>query len=201
MNTVNESAKTTASLIIIAVIAVALIILCSYLPNEIMDPIKLVVNNMLMIDRAFAIVQGISFLILLVTSAEHAIMGNLIFTKTLAAFVVPIAITVIICNVLILFGDEIGLHCFWLGNFIIMIAGIMVSFKRLSSVNESDKKIFSFIRHLFRKPITMGNIIDDYAIFVTKVILLATMAMLFVTMIIFCVINGSDLLAEIVAER
>lgn len=82
-----------------------------------------------------------------------------------------------------------------------MIAGIMVSFKRLSSVNESDKKIFSFIRHLFRKPITMGNIIDDYAIFVTKVILLATMAMLFVTMIIFCVINGSDLLAEIVAER
>lgn len=187
MNTVKHSAKTTATLIIFILGLVALTKWCNTIPHEVVYHIQRTLSNQFMLEPAFRFVQSISFWSLLIVSVEYAIISDCSGFKVFRAFAVPLTISVIVAVAALI--PEIRFHWFWAGYFILLIFGIKSSFKKLSSLNGSTNKLFSFIKELGKKSSIQGNSIDYYVIYVTKVLLLALFVALVLSLTIFCVIN------------
>ena len=187
MNTVRHSAKTTATLIIFILGLVALAKWCDTIPHEAVYYVQRTFSNQVMLEPAFRIIQSISFWSLLIVSVEYAIISDCSGFKVLRAFAVPLTISVIVAVAALI--PEIRFHWFWAGYFILLIFGIKSSFKKLSSLNGSTNKLFSFIKELGKKSSIQGNSIDYYVIYVTKVLLLALFVALVLSLTIFCVIN------------
>lgn len=187
MNTVKHSAKTTATLIIFILGLVALAKWCDTIPHEAVYYVQRTLSNQIMLEPAFRIIQSISFWSLLIVSVEYAIISDCSGFKVFRAFAVPLTISVIVAVAALI--PEIRFHWFWAGYFILLIFGIKNSFKKLSSLNGSTNKLFSFIKELGKKSSIQGNSIDYYVIYVTKVLLLALFVALVLSLTIFCVIN------------
>lgn len=187
MNTVRHSAKTTATLIIFILGLVALAKWCDTIPHEAVYFVQRTLSNQIMLEPAFRIIQSISFWSLLIVSVEYAIISDCSGFKVFRAFAVPLTISVIVAVAALI--PEIRFHWFWAGYFILLIFGIKSSFKKLSSLNGSTNKLFSFIKELGKKSSIQGNSIDYYVIYVTKVLLLALFVALVLSLTIFCVIN------------
>ena len=187
MNTVKHSAKTTATLIIFILGLVALANWCDTIPHEAVYFVQRTLSNQIMLEPAFRIIQSISFWSLLIVSVEYAIISDCSGFKVFRAFAVPLTISVIVAVAALI--PEIRFHWFWAGYFILLIFGIKSSFKKLSSLNGSTNKLFSFIKELGKKSSIQGNSIDYYVIYVTKVLLLALFVALVLSLTIFCVIN------------
>ena len=187
MNTVKHSAKTTATLIIFILGLVALAKWCDTIPHEAVYYVQRTLSNQIMLEPAFRIIQSISFWSLLIVSVEYAIISDCSGFKVFRAFAVPLTISVIVAVAALI--PEIRFHWFWAGYFILLIFGIKSSFKKLSSLNGSTNKLFSFIKELGKKSSIQGNSIDYYVIYVTKVLLLALFVALVLSLTIFCVIN------------
>ncbi len=187
MNTVKHSAKTTATLIIFILGLVALTKWCNTIPHEVVYHIQHTLSNQFMLEPAFRFTQNISFWSLLIVSVEYAIISNCSGFKVLQAFAIPLTISVIVAIAALI--PEISFPWFWAGYFILLILGIKSSVKKLSSLNGSTNKLFSFIKELSKKPIIEGNAIDYYVVYVTKVLLSALFVVLVLSLTIFCVIN------------
>lgn len=187
MNTVKHSAKTTATLIIFILGLVALAKWCDTIPHEAVYFVQRTLSNQIILEPAFRIIQSISFWSLLIVSVEYAIISDCSGFKVFRAFAVPLTISVIVAVAALI--PEIRFHWFWAGYFILLIFGIKSSFKKLSSLNGSTNKLFSFIKELSKKSSIQGNSIDYYVIYVTKVLLLALFVALVLSLTIFCVIN------------
>ena len=187
MNTVKHSAKTTATLIIFILGLVALAKWCDTIPHEAVYFVQRTLSNQIMLEPAFRIIQSISFWSLLIVSVEYAIISDCSGFKVFRAFAVPLTISVIVAVAALI--PEIRFHWFWAGYFILLIFGIKSSFKKLSSLNGSTNKLFSFIKELGKKSSIQGNSIDYYVIYVTKVLLLTLFVALVLSLTIFCVIN------------
>ena len=187
MNTVRHSTKTTATLIIFILGLVALAKWCDTIPHEAVYYVQRTLSNQIMLEPAFRIIQSISFWSLLIVSVEYAIISDCSGFKVFRAFAVPLTISVIVAVAALI--PEIRFHWFWAGYFILLIFGIKSSFKKLSSLNGSTNKLFSFIKELGKKSSIQGNSIDYYVIYVTKVLLLALFVALVLSLTIFCVIN------------
>lgn len=187
MNTVKHSAKTTATLIIFILGLVALAKWCDTIPHEAVYFVQRTLSNQIILEPAFRIIQSISFWSLLIVSVEYAIISDCSGFKVFRAFAVPLTISVIVAVAALI--PEIRFHWFWAGYFILLIFGIKSSFKKLSSLNGSTNKLFSFIKELGKKSSIQGNSIDYYVIYVTKVLLLALFVALVLSLTIFCVIN------------
>ena len=187
MNTVKHSAKTTATLIIFILGLVALANWCDTIPHEAVYYVQRTLSNQIMLEPAFRIIQSISFWSLLIVSVAYAIISDCSGFKVFRAFAVPLTISVIVAVAALI--PEIRFHWFWAGYFILLIFGIKSSFKKLSSLNGSTNKLFSFIKELGKKSSIQGNSIDYYVIYVTKVLLLALFVALVLSLTIFCVIN------------
>ena len=191
MNTVKHSAKTTATLIIFILGLVALAKWCDTIPHEAVYFVQRTLSNQIMLEPAFRIIQSISFWSLLIVSVEYAIISDCSGFKVFRAFAVPLTISVIVAVAALI--PEIRFHWFWAGYFILLIFGIKSSFKKLSSLNGSTNKLFSFIKELGKKSSIQGNSIDYYVIYVTKVLLLTLFVALVLSLTIFCVINRNKL--------
>lgn len=187
MNTVKHSAKTTATLIIFILGLVALTKWCNTIPHEVVYHIQRTLSNQFMLEPAFRFVQNMSFWSLLIVSVEYAIISNCSGFKVLQAFAIPLTISVIVAIAALI--PEISFPWFWAGYFILLIFGIKSSVKKLSSLNGSTNKLFSFIKELSKKPSIEGNAIDYYVVYVTKVLLSALFVVLVLSLTIFCVIN------------
>lgn len=187
MNTVKHSTKTTATLIIFILSLVALTKWCYTIPHEAVYHIQRTLNNQFMLEPIFRIVQNIGFWSLLVVSGMYAIINNCSGFKVLQAFAIPLTISVIVAIATLI--PEISFHWFWAGYFILLILGIKSSFKKLSSLNGSTNKLFSFIKEIGKKPSIEGNAIDYYVVYVIKVLLFALFVVLVLSLTIFCVIN------------
>lgn len=191
MNTVKHSAKTTATLIIFILGLVALAKWCDTIPHEAVYFVQRTLSNQIMLEPAFRIIQSISFWSLLIVSVEYAIISDCSGFKVFRAFAVPLTISVIVAVAALI--PEIRFHWFWAGYFMLLIFGIKNSFKKLSSLNGSTNKLFSFIKELGKKSSIQGNSIDYYVIYVTKVLLLTLFVALVLSLTIFCVINRNKL--------
>lgn len=191
MNTVKHSAKTTATLIIFILGLVALANWCDTIPHEAVYYVQRTLSNQIMLEPAFRIIQSISFWSLLIVSVEYAIISDCSGFKVFRAFAVPLTISVIVAVAALI--PEIRFHWFWAGYFMLLIFGIKNSFKKLSSLNGSTNKLFSFIKELGKKSSIQGNSIDYYVIYVTKVLLLTLFVALVLSLTIFCVINRNKL--------
>lgn len=191
MNTVKHSAKTTATLIIFILGLVALTKWCNTIPHEVVYHIQRTLSNQFMLEPAFRFVQSISFWSLLIVSVEYAIISDCSGFKVFRASAVPLTISVIVAVAALI--PEIRFHWFWAGYFILLIFGIKSSFRKLSSLNGSTNKLFSFIKELGKKSSVQGNSIDFYVIYITKVLLLVLFVALVLSLTIFCVINRDKL--------
>ncbi len=187
MNTVKHSAKTTATLIIFILGLVALTKWCDTIPHEAVYHIQHTLNNQLMLEPAFRIIQSMSFWSLLIVSVVYAIINNCSGFKVFQAFAIPLTITVIVAIAALI--PEISFHWFWAGYFILLIFGTKSSFKKLSTLNGSTNKLFTFIKEIGKKPSIEGNAIDYYVVYAAKVLLLALFVALVLSLTIFCVIN------------
>ena len=187
MNTVKHSAKTTATLIIFILGLLALTKWCDTIPHEAVYHIQHTLNNQFMLEPAFRIIQSMSFWSLLIVSVVYAIINNCSGFKVFQAFAIPLTITVIVAIAALI--PEISFHWFWAGYFVLLIFGTKSSFKKLSTLNGSTNKLFTFIKEIGKKPSIQGNAIDYYLVFATKVLLLTLFVVLALSLTIFCVIN------------
>lgn len=187
MNTVKQSAKITATLIIFILGLVALTKWCDTIPNEAIYYIQRALNNQIMLEPAFKFIQRISFWSLLIVSVEYAVLNGCSGFKVFQAFAIPLTISVITAIAALI--PEIRFHWFWAGYFLLLIFGIDSSFKKLSSLNGSTNKLFSFIKEIGKSPSIEGNAIDYYVVYVMKVLLFALFMVLVLSLTIFCVIN------------
>lgn len=187
MNTVKHSAKTTATLIIFVFVLSALTRWCNTIPYEVVYRIQRALNSQFMLEPAFRIIQSISFWSLLIVSAVYAIISDCSGFKVLQAFAIPLTISVIVAIATLI--SEISFHWFWAGYFILLIFGVKSSFVKLSSINRSNSKLFSFASELRNKPNIEGNHIDFFVVYIAKVLLLTLFVALVLSLIIFCVIN------------
>lgn len=187
MNTVKHSAKTTATLIIFVLVLSALTRWCNTIPYEVVYRIQRALNSQFILEPAFRIIQSISFWSLLIVSAVYAIISDCSGFKVLQAFAIPLTISVIVAIATLI--SEISFHWFWAGYFILLIFGVKSSFVKLSSINRSNSKLFSFASELRNKPNIEGNHIDFFVVYIAKVLLLTLFVALVLSLIIFCVIN------------
>lgn len=187
MNTVQRSAKTTATLIIFILGLVALTKWCDTIPHEAIYYIRRTLNNQIMLEPPFKFIQRISFWSLLIVSVEYAVLNGCSGFKVFQAFAIPLTISVITAIAALI--PEIRFHWFWAGYFLLLIFGINSSFKKLSSLNGSTNKLFSFIKEIGKSPSIEGNAIDYYFVYVMKVLLFALFMVLVLSLTIFCVIN------------
>ena len=187
MNTVKHSAKTTATLIVFVLGLVVLTKWCDTVPHEAIYYIQRTLNSRFMLEPAFRAVQSICFWSLLVVSVEYAVINNCFEFKVFQAFAIPLSISVIAAIATLI--PEIPFHWYWAGYFVLLILGVKSSFTKLSSINRSNSKLFSFASELRNKPNIEGNHIDFYVVHGTKVLLLTLFVALVLSLIIFCVIN------------
>lgn len=187
MNTVKHSAKTTATLIVFVLGLVVLTKWCDTVPHEAIYYIQRTLNSRFMLEPAFRVVQSICFWSLLVVSVEYAVINNCFGLKVFQAFAIPLTISVIAAIATLI--PEIPYHWYWAGYFVLLIFGVKSSFMKLSSINKSNSKLFSFANELRNKPNIEGNHIDFYVVYVTKVLLLTLFVALVLSLIIFCVMN------------
>lgn len=190
MNTVKQSAKITATLIIFILGLAALTKWCDTIPHEAVYYIQRTLNNQIMLEPTFKFIQSISFWSLLIVSLEYAVLNSCSGFKVLQAFAIPLTVSVITAIAALI--PEIRFHWFWAGYFILLIFGIKSSFKKVSALNGSTNKLFPFIKEISKKSSIKGNAIDYYVVYVTKVLLLVLFAALILSLTIFFVINRSS---------
>lgn len=191
MNTVKHSAKTTATLIVFVLSLVVLTKWYDTVPHEAIYYIQRTFNSRFMLEPAFRTVQNICFWSLLVVSVEYAVINNCFGFKVFQAFAIPLTISVIAAIATLI--PAIPFYWYWAGYFVLLIFGVKSSFTKLSSINKSNSKLFSFASELRSKPSIEGNRIDFYVVYVTKVLLLTLFVALILSLIIFCVINRYSL--------
>ena len=122
-----------------------------------------------------------------VGTPANIVINNCFEFKVFQAFAIPLTISVIAAIATLI--PEIPFHWYWAGYFVLLILGVKSSFTKLSSINRSNSKLFSFASELRNKPNIEGNHIDFYVVHVTKVLLLTLFVALVLSLIIFCVIN------------
>lgn len=187
MNTVKHTSKTTATLIVFILGLVALTKWCDTLPDQVINNIQHILNTKVMLEPFFAVVQSVSFWILLIVSVVYAIMEGCSGFKVFRAFSVPITISII--AIIGTFIPGIGFHWFWTGYFVLLILGIKNAFKKMSSLNKSDDKIIPFAKGLGKRPNIEGNAVDFYVVYVTKILLLVLFIVIILSLIVYCIIN------------
>ncbi len=184
MDTVKHSAKTAATLIVFVFGLVVLTKWFDTVPHEAIYSIQQTLDSRFTLEPAFRIVPSICFWSLLIVSVEYAIMCDCFGFKVFQAFAIPLTISVI--AVIATFIPEIPFQWYWAGYFVLLIIGVERSFTKLSSANNSNRKLFSFASELRNKPNIVGNHIDFYVVYVTKVLLLTLLVVLVLSFIVFC---------------
>ena len=188
MTTVRKTAKTTVTLIILAVGLALLMRWCGTLSGEFFYKMASLLNSKTLIGGFHSFLIRLSFWLLLIASGIEAVYREKNGVYALGSFGVPIIFSACVAVWgLIATSTRVNILWFWLFYYVGLILCVRISYSRLSNIKGAGP---SKIKLLVKNPPSKNDgdvsIIDRCVLYGAKIVLLVDWFALLIAAIVFC---------------
>ena len=189
MTTVRKTAKTTVTLIILAVGMALLMHWCGTLSGEFFYKMEALLNSKGQIGGFHSFLIHVSFWLLLIASGIETVYREKSGVYALGPFGAPIIVSA--CGAvwgLVATSTRVNILWFWLFYYVGLVVCIRISYSRLSNIKGAGP---SKIKLLVKSPPSKNDgdvsIIDRSVLYGAKIVLLCDWFALLIAAIVFCI--------------
>ena len=191
MTTVRKTAKTTVTLIILAIGLALLMRWCGTLSGEFFYKMESLLNSKTQIGGFHSFLIRLSFWLLLIASGIEAVYREKNGVYALGSFGVPIIFSAFVAVWgLVATSTRVNILWFWLFYYVglILCVRISYSYSRLFNIKGDGPSI---IKLLLKSPPSKNDgdisIIDSSVLYVAKIVLMGDWFALLIASIVFCI--------------
>lgn len=189
MTTVRKTAKTTVTLIILAIGLALLMRWCGTLSGEFLYKMESLLNSKTQIGGFHSFLIRLSFWLLLIASGIEAVYREKNGVYALGSFGVPIIFSMCVAVWgLVATSTRVNILWFWLFYYVGLFISARISYSRLSSIKGAGP---SKIKLLMKSPPSKNDgdisIIDRSVLYVAKIAMLVDWFALLIAAIVFCI--------------